>query len=326
MMMSSAPVSLRISITDKCQQRCAYCMPPEGVELVPHASILSFEEIIRFVRAMRHGIGVSKVRITGGEPLIRRGVTDFVAMLAAEKIPDIALTTNGQNLPELASDLKRAGLHRINVSLDSIDPRAYAEITRGGDLDSVLAGIEAVLDVGLSPVKINVVAMRGLNDEGAAALVGYALRRGCEIRFIELMPIGCAESIYDERFISAADIRARLEKEFTFEPLTHEGSESSRRFQVSNKNGLRGVVGFITPETEPFCEGCRRLRLTSTGRLIGCLALRDGPKIRHLLGSESNEAADELLRIAQDCLASKQTYHARSLSGSGNRPMVKVGG
>jgi len=303
-----------------------YCMPPEGVALVPHKNVLSFEEIIRFVRVVRDGIGLSKVRITGGEPLIRRGVTDFVCMLAAESIPDIALTTNGQNLAELASELKCAGLHRINISLDSINAKTYAEITRVGDLDSVLDGIEAALDVGLAPVKINAVAMRGLNDEQAPQLVRYALERGCEMRFIELMPIGCAEEIYEERFVPAAEIRACLEKEFAFEALAPDGVESSRRFQVSDKNGLRGVVGFIAPETEPFCAGCRRLRLTSTGRLIGCLALRDGPKIRHLLASKSSGSARELLRIVQGCLASKQTYHGRSLNDSGNRPMVKVGG
>lgn len=330
----AAPVSLRISITDKCQQRCLYCMPAEGVPRVTHEEILSFEEIVRFVRAMQANLGLTKVHVTGGEPLVRKGVAELVAMLAGERVPDLALTTNAQLLAGMAHDLKHAGLRRVNVSLDSLDADTYTAITRGGDLQSALDGIEAARQAGLTPVKFNVVVLRGYNDGEATDLVRYAFRRGCGIRFIELMPIGCAREVFSDCFVPASEVRARLSETFRLDPTGRQPGRSSRDFIASGDNGLRGVVGFISPETEPFCDGCRRLRLTSTGHLISCLARREGPSVRDLLRDDSPHAVRELVAMATAALAGKQTYPAHvATRGTDNRnvsdadrPMFKVGG
>ena len=226
----------------------------------------------------------------------------------------------------MASDLKRAGLHRVNISLDSLVAGAYAAITRGGDLQRVLAGIEAALRTGLTPVKLNAVVLRGYNDGELVNLARFAFERGCAMRFIELMPIGCAEEIFPDHFVPASEVRARLEKPFRLEPIAGAPGHSSRDFHALAKGGLRGVVGFISPETQPFCDGCRRLRLTSTGCLISCLARRDGLNIRSLLRSDSPADAGELVSLAAEALAEKQTYHSHSLNCKIGRPMVKVGG
>jgi len=330
----SHPVSLRISVTDKCGQRCFYCMPAEGVPKVSHADILSFEEMVRFVRVVKSGFALSKVRVTGGEPLVRRDVARLIALLAEEKIADIALTTNAQRLAAMAAELKRAGLHRVNVSLDSLNPDTYRAITRCGDLQPCLDGIKAALEVGLAPVKLNTVLLRGYNDCEVTNLVRYAFRHDCGIRFIELMPIGCASSIFEERFVPAAEARKRLEECFEFEPLAYERGTSSRNFLATGGDGLRGVVGFISPETAPFCDGCRRLRLTSRGCLISCLADRDGPNIRHLLHSDSPDTKQQLLAIVAEALATKHTYvgHRRDHTNASaaqtdtDRLMFKIGG
>jgi len=326
------PVSLRLSITDKCDQRCIYCMPAGGVELVSHEDVLSFEEFARFVRVMRDAFGLTKVHITGGEPLVRRNVVGFVSMLASQEIVDLALTTNGQRLASMATDLKKAGLHRVNVSLDSLDPGLYAEITRSGDLVSVLRGIEAARAAGLAPIKLNVVALRGCNDDEFTALAAYAFEHDCEIRFIELMPIGCAAGLFEEHFIGADEVRERLAERFSLSPLPERPGASSRSY-VADDGALRGVVGFISPETHPFCAGCRRLRLTCTGQLIACLAEREGPSIRDLLRSCDERADAEIVAVARRALATKRTYPVhRNLNGreavveDGGRMMFKIGG
>ena len=316
------PLSLRVSVTDRCQFRCFYCMPSEGVHKCSHEEILRFEEIVRFVRALKSRFGLSKVHITGGEPLLRPGIEELIAMLAAEGIADLALTTNGLKLSEMARGLSRVGLRRVNVSLDSIDEQTFAGITRGGRLSRVAAGIEAARAAGLSPVKLNTIVMKGLNDTEVVALAQWALQRGCVIRFLELMPIGCVRPRYEELFVPASSIQRRLRKYFKLKPLPPSPGSSSRCFLATDATGRQGVIGFITPQTRPFCGECRRIRLTSTGRVLMCLARGKGPDVRGLLrtaGPSANEALQDIL-----------TTELRKKSGRGafvtDRPMVKVGG
>lgn len=280
---ADARISLRISVTDRCDLRCVHCMPPGEIEKKPRSGILSFEEIVRFVRTMRAAFGLRKVHLTGGEPLLRTGLADLVAVLAAEGVGNIALTTNGQGLAEAAGELGRAGLCRVNVSLPSLDPEAYAALTRGGELAPAIEGIDAAPAAGLAPVKLNAVVLRGYNDAEVGRIARFGLARGCEVRFLELMPLGAARARFEELFVPESETRSRLAERFDLEPLPVEPAASSRAFLVRDKSALSGRVGFISPVTRPFCAGCRRLRLTAAGHLIGCLARGVGLPVRCLL-------------------------------------------
>jgi len=319
---SRGPVSLRVSVTDRCQLRCSYCMPTDSVPWVPRRQILSFEDIVRFIRALKLHVGLSKVRITGGEPLLRRDIVNLVRMVAAERVADIALTTNGQILSEMAPALKQAGLRRVNVSLDSLDPATYATLTGGGDLHRTLRGIEAALNAGLTPVKLNVVVLRGLNEQGLTDLTRWAFERDCAVRFIELMPIGSARARFANLFVSTAEVRARLAEDFKLKPLETESAASSRDFLATDRQGRHGVVGFISSVTQPFCEGCRRLRLTSSGELINCLASNTGAPVRELLRSKAPDAERKLVRLVNAQLARKMPRVAFRTDA----PMVSIGG
>ena len=316
------PVSLRISVTDRCQLRCLYCMPSGGVPKLNHGDILSFEEILRFVRVAKSRFGLSKVHITGGEPLVRPGIVGFVEMLAGEGIEDLAMTTNAQDLGRFADKLKTAGLHRLNVSLDSLNDQTFTDMTRVGSAGPVLEGIQAALDAGLGPVKINTVVLRGYNDGEVVDLAEWALDRGCQIRFLELMPIGYIKDEFDNLFVPAREIRSSLEKSFVLEPQKYRAGESSRYFLASDSRRRRGMIGFITPQSEPFCGGCRRLRLTSTGTLISCLARGHGLDIRMILRNEMQSADEALVDILSAAMHSK-SVHCGFATG---RAMVSVGG
>ena len=316
------PVSLRVSVTDRCQLRCLYCMPADGISKRPRSELLTFDEIIRFVQAVRQHFELSKVHITGGDPLARRGIVRLVEMLADESACDLALTTNGLRLSEMAGDLRRAGLRRVNVSLDSLDAETFALMTRGGVLQQVVDGIEAARSAGLSPIKLNTVVLRGMNDGEAPALAKWALDRQCTIRFLELMPVGCAKSSFQELFVPTAEVRVRIEEHFELEALPYEPGRSSRDFSATDNHGRRGVIGFISPETQPFCRGCRRLRLTSTGRLITCLARGQGPDIAHLLRDDSPQATEALNWAICSQMLRKQARDAFDTA----RSMAAVGG
>ena len=293
------PLSLRISVTDRCQLRCLYCMPHGGVPKISHEDVLSFEEILHFVRAVKSHFGLSKVRVTGGEPLVRKGIVNLIRMLKQEHISDIALTTNGQKLAEMADDLKHAGLGRINVSLDSLNPKTFRMLTYGGELRRTLLGIEAARRCGLTPVKINTVVMKGYNDNEVVELVNFALDTGCQIRFLELMPIACAQTMFCDRFVPTSEVRDKLEKFFTLQSIVCERGQTSRDFSVCDRHCRRGIVGFISPQTRPFCSTCARLRLTSTGRLISCLARQDGPCIREFLNTDSYLTTETLIEVVE---------------------------
>lgn len=301
------PLTLRISVTDRCQLRCEYCMPEEGIALCRHDDVLRYEEIVAFVERIQAWRGVARVRLTGGDPLVRRDIDVLVGMLARLGVPDLALTTNGQRLAELASALKAAGLRRVNVSLDSLDPAVYRRLSRSGDLDRTLAGIQAAQDCGLHPVKLNMVVMKGVNDGEIAALAAFALDRGCEIRYLELMPIGAAGLRVADRFMAAAEIRARLAETYTLAALpVADVADTARRYAFTDARGRQGSAGFIAPCTDSFCTWCRRLRLTADGHLIGCLAGTGSIPIRPFLNG--GEAALAGLKAAVEAaLGEKRT-------------------
>ncbi|MGD2104072.1 MAG: GTP 3',8-cyclase MoaA [Anaerolineae bacterium] len=269
------PISyLRISVTDRCNLRCRYCMPQEGVPWRPHDEVLRYEEIETIVRAAAD-LGITKVRLTGGEPLVRISIVDLVQMIA--KIPgidDLAMTTNGVLLSQFAEDLARAGLQRVNISLDTLDEERFRTITRCGDLAGVLAGIEAARQAGLSPIKINTVVIRGLNDDEVVDLAAKTLESPWwNIRFIELMPVGNGGPVTDawrEDVVTAQEVRRRIESELgDLEPARMDaGGGPARYYRLPH---AKGSIGFITPISEHFCYRCNRLRLTADGQLRPCL-------------------------------------------------------
>ncbi len=317
-----APVSLRISITDRCQLRCIYCMGPDGVDKFTHQEILSFAQIIRFVQVLKGHFGISSVRITGGEPLVRRGVVELVKMLADEGLSDLALTTNGQFLAAMAGELKRAGLNRVNISLDSINADTYRRLTRGGELEAVLAGLAGALGSGLAPVKLNTVVLKGINSDEVVNIARFGIERGCEVRLLELMPIGPAGEYFADWFVSSQEVLAKLSEAFELEPARKEPGSSSRKYLAKDAQGRQGSIGLISSLSSPFCRQCRRLRLTSTGKLIGCLARPEGPDIRPLLQDAGKPDQSSLVRMISSVLGIKGEQRLFSRTD----PMVRIGG
>jgi len=312
---------LRISVTDRCNLRCTYCMPPEGVDPVPHADILTYEEFLRITR-VAVSEGIRKVRVTGGEPLIRRGIVDFLRNLAAiPGVEDLSLTTNGLLLAAMARQLKEAGLRRVNVSLDTLQPHVFEQITRSPGLDRVLAGLAAARAAGLDPIKVNVVAMRGTNDGEFLDFAAFAEETGYEVRFIEFMPAAPTE--WDAaRVIPAAEILNSLRCRYELVPL--EGGAYAGPSRVFRLPG-GGRIGVISPLSEHFCGGCNRLRLTATGSLRGCLFAREETNLRALLRSEAPDA--ELAGVIREVVARKPERHL--LDGAapdGAMRMSRIGG
>lgn len=264
---------LRVSLTDVCNLRCVYCMP-EDMTFRPRDELMSDEEIITIVRMMAE-LGINKVRLTGGEPTVRPHVVEIVRQIA--HIPDIreiAMTTNGILLPQLAEPLARAGLKRVNISIDTLDPKKFKFITRWGDLDKVLAGAEAAQAAGLQPIKINAVVTRGFNDEDVVDLARITLDRDWDIRFIELMPFAEEATFAQTAVVRSQETRERIEA--ALGPLTPiPGQDVRDPAKAYRLAGARGSIGFISSVSEPFCANCNRLRLTADGKLRLCL-LRDG--------------------------------------------------
>ncbi len=316
------PISLRLSITDRCQLHCLYCAPLGSREKPSPADILSFEEILRFVHVVKKRFGVTKVHITGGEPLLRRGVVELVAMLCGETIPDLALTTNGQLLGAIASELKRAGLHRINISLDSLNIDRFRYLTRGGELCNTLAGIEAALLSGLAPVKLNVTVLRNVNSHEVVDIARFGIEKGCGVRFLELMPIGPAAAGFADLFVSSQEVREKLVEAFHLKPAPSSPGKSSRDCFAEDGRGRKGIIGFISPQSDPFCHDCRRLRLTAAGRLIGCLARGEGPAIRPFLRDNDSRNVDALVEMIHSALHLKRNAPDFSTT----ELMARVGG
>ncbi|MFZ5648254.1 MAG: GTP 3',8-cyclase MoaA [Bacillota bacterium] len=261
---------LRVSVTDRCNMRCVYCIPPGGVKILPHGEILRNEEFVRLIKAASL-VGIRKIRLTGGEPLVRKGLVDLVAAInEIPEIDDIALTTNGALLPEMGKDLKRAGLRRVNISLDTLDPGLFRSITRNGDLNQAWRGIETALELGFSPVKINTVVMKGYNDHEIEEMAALTLKYPLHVRFIELMPVGASDAWALERHVPAARVREKIEAGLGKLESAHKpaGSGPARYLRLS---GAPGTIGFISPLSDHFCQSCNRLRLTAEGMIRPCL-------------------------------------------------------
>jgi cyclic pyranopterin phosphate synthase len=316
--------SLRVSVTDKCNFRCRYCMPAEGLEWLPREEVLSFEEIARIVRVLAD-MGVEEVRLTGGEPLIRRDMTTLVEMLARTPgVEDLSLTTNGILLDRLAGPLVDAGLRRINVSLDSLSHTRFADITRRDALDRVLAGLdEAERYPELRPIKVNCVAIRGFTEEEVPALAELARRKPYVVRFIEFMPLDADEAWRQDEVLTGAEIRALIEERWPLVEIPAKPSSTARRFRFADG---AGEIGFVNPVSEPFCSSCDRIRLTADGKLRTCLFSRREWDIKGpLRRGASDEDLEELLRWA---VRHKELKHRINEPGfvRASRSMSQIGG
>ncbi len=307
---------LRLSITDRCNLRCTYCMPAEGVCARGHDDILRFEEIVAFAR-VAVTCGISKVRITGGEPLVRAGCPELVGMLAAlPGVRDLSLTTNGVLLPRFAAELRAAGLRRVNVSLDSLDPVRFAAVTRGGRLDDALAGLEAAFAAGFDPVKLNVLLLEGVENE-LDAYVRLTVERPLHVRFIEFMPLD-RRLVLEGRMVPAPLVLERLRTRHGLEPVGGPYGHGPARYWAVP--GAPGTIGFIAAISDHFCESCNRLRLTADGRLRTCLFSGEEVAVRPLLGDE------ERLRAAVlEALAGKSYDRCREALAN-ERAMSQIGG
>lgn len=293
---------LRVSITDLCNFRCIYCRPPEGVKLISHDQILRYEEILTIVSAAQE-MGISKIRVTGGEPLVRRGVVDFIARLTRlAGIRDVGLTTNGARLGGMARDLKEAGLSRINISLDSLRRETFRQITGNDKLEQVLAGIEKALELGFQPVKINVVLLAGINEADVPEFARLALDRPLDIRFIERMPFGSDEVPGSPDPFSAGDVVGTIERYLgKLHPEKRQPSDGpATMFRLA---GAKGRIGIIDPITGHFCGTCNRLRLTARGTLRPCLL---GPtEIDIKTALRSGASREEIAGTIMDAVAAK---------------------
>ncbi|MDY7040932.1 MAG: GTP 3',8-cyclase MoaA [Chloroflexota bacterium] len=322
------PISyLRVSVTDRCNLRCTYCMPPEGVFWRPHEEILRYEEIETVVRAAAE-LGISKVRLTGGEPLVRLGIVDLVRKLTGiPGIDDLAMTTNGVLLSRYATALAQAGLQRVNVSLDTLRPERFRRITRLGRLEDVLAGIEAARQAGLEPIKINTVVIKGMNDDEVLDLARQTMEAGWNVRFIEVMPVGngvLAGGEWRERVVPAGDILQKIESELgKLEPAkVSVGNGPARYYRLP---GVKGTLGFITPISEHFCYRCNRLRLTADGQLRPCLLSDQEIDLRTPLRQGADvERIKELLLKGIEC--KPMQHHLEERIQPENRVMSEIGG
>ena len=304
---------LRVSVTDLCNLRCFYCMGPEGARKAAHRDVLSFEELREIVEAGA-ACGIRKVRLTGGEPLVRRGIVDLCGLLrSVPGIEELTLTTNGSLLPELAAPLREAGVDRLNISLDSLDPANYARITRGGDLNKVLAGLAAAEAAGFDKIKLDTVLLGGVNTREIGALAALSLEKPRSVRFIELMPMGVCEGLPPATFVPADLVLQTLPE---LEPVGTEGVAELYRLP-----GAAGTVGLIRPLTRCFCASCNRLRLTADGKLKPCLHSAAEIPVRGLRG----EALREAFRQAA---AAKPQKHALNERGGSEaaRAMYEIGG
>jgi len=317
--------NLRISVTDRCNIRCFYCMPESGVQFMDRNEILSFEEIERFVRVAVQ-LGITKLRVTGGEPLVRRDLPVLIRKLAAiPGIQDLALTTNAVLLAEMAEPLYEAGLRRINIHLDTLDRERFLQITRRDDLDRVLAGIETCLRLGYGPIKLNAVAVKGLTEPDIVPLARFCRDRGIEPRFIEFMPLD-AQQLWDRnRVLSADEIIQTLSREIS--PLVDIPDRDPRapatEYRYADGGGR---VGFIASVTRPFCLNCNRIRLTSDGKLRYCLFAIEETDVKSLLRSDAS--GDEITRLIRSNVQAKWIGHEINSTRfvPPPRPMYSIGG
>lgn len=315
---------MRISITDRCNLRCVYCMPPEGVDWIPHRDVLTYEEIERIVRATAT-VGLRKIRITGGEPLVRKNSVELVARLTAVPgIEDVAMTTNALLMPQYAEPLARAGLQRINVSLDTLKRERFARITRGGRLDQAMEGILAAERAGLAPIKINAVVLRGVNDDEVADLARLTLDHPWHVRFIEAMPLDGNLPVEEKGFISADEILGRLTVLGELASCAGpNGNGPARYYQIP---GAKGTIGVISPMSHFYCSSCNRVRLSADGKLRLCLFSDQEVDLRTPLRQGADTA--EIVDIFRKAIATKPERH-NLVVGQSNcnlRALSQIGG
>ncbi|MCS7183401.1 MAG: GTP 3',8-cyclase MoaA [Thermoanaerobaculum sp.] len=312
------PITLRVSLTDRCNFRCHYCMPAQGLAWIPRRELPSLHALATAVEFLAHHLGVQRVKLTGGEPLVRPGVVDFVARLrAVGALAEISLTTNGTHLARLAGPLKQAGLARVNVSLDTLDPQRFRRLTRGGELHRVLAGISAALEQGLTPVKLNAVLCASSFRHDVPQLVSYAAQSGLEVRFIELMRTGTEAAWAAGEFVSAQVVQEFLRQRGELVPLDERPAGPARRFLYRGAQG-EVVVGWITPVSHSFCQTCNRLRLDARGFLRRCLMDEKALPLLPLLSQGERQA----LQALAPYLAGKRPPQAMESA----LPMSAVGG
>ncbi len=332
---------MRLSLTDKCNLRCTYCMPAEGLEWLSKQAVMTAAEIVRIVRIGVEQLGVRELRLTGGEPLVRADLVDIIAALrnAHPELP-ISMTTNGVGLDKKAAALKEAGLTRINVSLDSLHEETFTKLTRRPFLDKVLAGVDAAWAAGLGPVKINAVLMRGINDAESPDLLAWAVDRGYELRFIEQMPLDADHGWTRRNMITATEIRELLSRDFVLGPDPRERDGApAERFEVRRRDAasaeatgpVLGTVGIIASVTEPFCSDCRRTRITAEGKIMSCLFSREEFDLLGLLRQGASD--DQLAQRWQDAMWIKPKAHGMDHTGLGapdfvqpDRSMSAIGG
>lgn len=321
---------LRISITDRCNFRCTYCMPAEGMQWLPREQLLTFEEITRIARVGVDVLGVDAIRLTGGEPTVRAHLPVLVRQLAelrtgdgtAARPLDLALTTNGVTLRTLAGDLRDAGLDRVNISLDTLRPDRFLELTRRDQLTSVLDGIDAAVDAGFSPVKVNTVVMRGVNDDELVELAAFGRERGVVVRFIEWMPLDADNRWEGDAVVGQDEIVAAIDAVFPLDPVVR-GSAPAERFVYRDGGGEIGVIPSVT---HPFCATCDRIRLTADGQLRACLFSVDEIDLRALLRSGADD--DQLADAVRACVAAKWAGHmiGQATFIRPRRSMSQIGG
>lgn len=316
---------LRVSLTDRCNLRCSYCMPAEGLDWLPGEEVLTDDEVVRLIRVGVEQLGIREVRFTGGEPLVRRGIVDIVAKThAIDPDVEISMTTNALGLAKIAGPLAEAGLDRINVSLDSIRQETFQEITRRDRLADVVEGLAAADAAGLGPVKVNAVLLRGVNDDQAAELLRWCLDRGYELRFIEQMPLDAQHGWSRDGMITADEIFEHLEREFELSPAEEpRGSAPAEKFMV---DGGPATVGVIASVTRPFCGDCDRVRLTADGQVRNCLFARQESDLRTALRTgASDEVLAERWRVAMRGKAAGHGIDDPTFLQP-DRPMSAIGG
>jgi cyclic pyranopterin phosphate synthase len=314
---------LRISVTDRCNFRCIYCRSADPENYQQHHKILSWPELERLGRVFR-SLGIQKVRVTGGEPLVRPGVENFIARLSETGFPDVSMTTNGHQLAQSCDRLIAAGLKRINISLDSLDPVKFEKITRTKTFASVMAGIDAAQNSRLGPAKINAVLVRGFNDDEVEAFAEFARERGVIMRFIEFMPLDADRHWSRELMVPAAEIYARINGRWPLEQIPNEPSETARKYRFAD--GAPGEIGLIAPVTQPFCGHCSRIRLTADGKLRTCLFSKEDHDLRGLLRESASD--DDLSIYIRSVVNEKERGHRINEPDfvSPSRTMVFIGG
>jgi GTP 3',8-cyclase len=320
---------LRLSVTDRCNLRCMYCMPESGIRMLPHAEILAFDEIIGILDAVAGPLGLRGIRVTGGEPLVRGGIVDLVRRLALlSGVDDLSMTTNALLLPRFAADLRAAGLARVNVSLDTLRPERYRAICRGGDLEQAFAGIRAAEAAGLDPVKINMVVIPGVNDDEVEEMACLTVAQPRHVRFIEFMPVGNARLQRERRYIPSAELRARIQARFGLEetPAAPAGRGPARYWRIP---GAVGTVGFISPLSQHFCASCNRIRLTADGWVRTCL-LTDRIGVDVKAAWRAGVRGEGLVALFREAIRLKPPSHDLVPDGNGNgtyiRTMCQIGG